>query len=77
MGSGSKDKIVYVQQLYKKKRKPAPSSESFPEVQVIEQVKVESQDLPMTCNFAGGLRASVHQLDSGSETDVDGNSNDK
>jgi hypothetical protein len=44
-------------------------------VQIIEQVKVESQDLPKTCNFAefgGSSRATAQELlDSGSETDVD------
>jgi hypothetical protein len=79
--SGSEDEIVYVQQLCKKKRKPVPSPESSPEVQVevqvIVQVKVESHGLPMPCNFAGNSRVSVHQLDSGSETNVNGNSNDK
>ena len=46
---------------------------SSQEVQVIEQVEVESQDLPKTCNFAeyGKSRASAQELDSGSETDVD------
>ncbi len=74
IGSGSEDEIVYVQQLRKKIRKPAPSPpESSQEVQVIEQVEVESQDLPKTCNFAeyGKSRASAQELDSGSETDVD------
>jgi hypothetical protein len=42
MGSGSEDEIVYVQQLCKKKRKLASSSESSAEVQVIEQVKVRA-----------------------------------
>ncbi len=63
IGSGSEDEIVYVQQLRKKIRRPAPSPpESSPEVQVIEQVKVESQDLPKTCNFAelgGSSRATA------------------
>jgi hypothetical protein len=50
IGSGSKDKIVYVQQL--RIRMPAPlPPESSQEVQVIERVEVESQDLPKTCNW--------------------------
>ena len=53
-----------------------PSPESSQEVKVIEQVKVKSQDLPKTCNFAefgGSSRATAQELDldSGSETDVD------
>ncbi len=77
IGSGSEDEIVYVQQLRKKIRKPAPSPpKSSQEVQVIEQIEVESQDLPKTCNFAefgGNSRATVQELesDAGSETDVD------
>ena len=76
IGSGSEDEIVYVQQLRKKIRKPAPSPpESSQEVQVIEQVEVESQDLPKTCNFAkfgGNSRATAQELESdGSKTDVD------
>ena len=77
IGSGSEDEIVYVQQLRKKIRKPAPlPPESSQEVQVIEQVEVESQDLPKTCNFAefgGNSRATAQELesDAGSETDVD------
>jgi hypothetical protein len=82
IGSGSEDEIVYVQQLRKKIRKPAPSPpESSQEVQVIEQVEVESQDLPKTCNFAefgGNSRATAQELesDAGSETDVDAVDND-
>jgi hypothetical protein len=73
IGSGSKDKSIYVQQLCKEIQKPATSPASSQEVQVIEQVKVESQDLPKTCNFAeyGNSRASVQELNSGSETNVD------
>ena len=82
IGSGSKDEIIYVQQLCKKIRKPAPSPpESSQEVQVIEQVEVESQDLPKTCNFAefgGNSRATAQELESDarSETDVDAVDND-
>ena len=76
IGSGSEDEIVYVQQLRKKIRKPAPlPPASSQEVQVIEQVEVESQDLPKTCNFAkfgGNSRATAQELKSdGSETNVD------
>jgi hypothetical protein len=73
IGSGSEDKIIYVQKLHKKKRKPAPLPESS------QEVKVKSQDLPKTCNFAdyGNYRASAQELDSGSNTNVDRNSNDK
>jgi hypothetical protein len=49
-GSDSEDEIVFIQQLRKKIRKPVPSPpESSQEVQVVEQVEVESQDLPKTC----------------------------
>jgi hypothetical protein len=75
IGSGSEDEIVYVQQLRKKIRRPALlPPESSQEVQVIEQVKVESQNLPKTCNFAefgGSSRATAQKLlHSGSKTDV-------
>jgi hypothetical protein len=42
-------------------------------------VEVKSQDLPKTCNFAdyGNSRASAQELEWGSKTDANGNSNDQ
>jgi hypothetical protein len=65
---GSDDEIIYVAQR-RKKRKTAPRLAASPlsEVEVIEQVEVESQDLPETGHFGDYARVKDDSdVDSGS-----------